>query len=77
MKSVSNIQSFGTSRRTMMREANEQVVDVAYLAKEPKGKERLLDVIIAKKLDMKRKIVGTREASMLQAQKIWASTKKL
>ena len=27
MKSVSNIQSFGKSRRTMMREANERVVD--------------------------------------------------
>ena len=49
-------------RRTMRREANEQVVDVAYLAKESKGKERLLGVIIAKKLDMKRKIVGTRES---------------
>ena len=38
MKSVPNIQSFGKSRRTIMREANEQVVDVAYLAKESKGK---------------------------------------
>ena len=27
VKSVSNIQSFGKSRRTMMREANERVVD--------------------------------------------------
>ena len=27
MKSVSNIQSFGKSRRIMMREANERVVD--------------------------------------------------
>ena len=27
MKSVSNIQSFGKSRRTMMWEANERVVD--------------------------------------------------
>ena len=62
MKSVSNIQSFGKSRRTMMREATERVVDVAYLAKESKGKkERFLSVIIVKNLNMKRKIVGTRE----------------
>ena len=41
MKSVSNIQRFGKSRRTMMQEATEQVVEVAYLAKESKGKGKI------------------------------------
>ena len=40
----------------MRHEAIERVVDVAYLAKESKGREKFLDV------GMKRKNVGSRES---------------
>ena len=47
----------------MRWEANDQVLDVAYLAKESKGKRKTLRCDhCKKKLDMKRKIVGTRES---------------
>ena len=47
----------------MRREANEQVVDVAYLAKESKGKGKTPRCDhCKKKLDMKRNIIGTRES---------------
>ena len=55
MKSVSNIQSFGKSRRTMMREATKRVVDVAYLTKESKGKGKIPRCDHCKKLGHEEK----------------------
>ena len=55
MKSISNIQSFGKSRKTMIREATEQVIDVAYLAKESKGKGKIPRCDHCKKLGHEKK----------------------
>ena len=50
-------------RRNMRQEETEWVVDVVYLAKEPKEKEKkFFSVIIAKNLYVKRKNAGTRES---------------